>query len=64
MQHKPVEIYDPTTYVNIEKKDGNIIKRSAAWAESNPMLLKSFGWKITSKKVKVEEKPKVSKKKK
>ena len=50
------EIYDPTTYVNIKKKNGKIIKRASAWAENNPSLLKHFGWTVVDGSVK--EKPK------
>ena len=62
------EIYDPTNYVNIKKKDGKIIKRASAWAENNPSLLKHFGWTVDGSvkekpKSKTEVKPKKRKKK-
>ena len=50
------EIYDPTKFVNIKKKNGKIIKRAAAWAENNPSLLKHFGWTVVDGSVK--DKPK------
>ena len=58
------EIYDPTIYVNIKKKDGKIIKRAAGWAKNNPSLLKHFGWTIISGSAKEKVKPEVKSKKK
>ena len=52
------EIYDPTKFVNIKKKNGKIIKRAAAWAQNNPSLLKHFGWTVVDGSVKNKPKPK------